>query len=37
MKDLMEPFAPDLPFEDLFGAGTGFESFLPGEPEPPRS
>ncbi|MGW0802528.1 YbaB/EbfC family nucleoid-associated protein [Nonomuraea sp. NPDC002799] len=37
MQELMEPFAPDLPFEDLFGAGTGFESFLPGEPEPPRS
>jgi DNA-binding protein YbaB len=37
MKELMEPFAPDLPFEDLFGEGTGFESFLPGEPEPPRS
>ncbi|GAA3546293.1 hypothetical protein GCM10022419_028040 [Nonomuraea rosea] len=37
MKELMEPFASDLPFEDLFGEGTGFESFLPREPEPPRS
>ncbi|MFI6737113.1 YbaB/EbfC family nucleoid-associated protein [Nonomuraea sp. NPDC050451] len=30
MKELMEPFGvPDLPFEDLFGEGTNFESFLP--------
>ncbi|MDX3106095.1 YbaB/EbfC family nucleoid-associated protein [Nonomuraea angiospora] len=37
MKELMEPFGmPDLPFEDLFGEGTNFESFLPrpGTPEP---
>lgn len=35
MKELMEPFVPDLPFEDLFGAETSFESFLPqpGTPE----
>ncbi|TYB56032.1 YbaB/EbfC family nucleoid-associated protein [Nonomuraea sp. PA05] len=29
MKELMEPFVPDLPFEDLFGEKTNFESFLP--------
>ncbi|MEV0824761.1 YbaB/EbfC family nucleoid-associated protein [Nonomuraea rubra] len=29
MKELMEPFVPDLPFDDLFGEETGFESFLP--------
>ncbi|GAA2213951.1 hypothetical protein GCM10009850_094150 [Nonomuraea monospora] len=29
MKELMEPFVPDLPFEDLFGEKTSFESFLP--------
>ncbi|MEV1173000.1 YbaB/EbfC family nucleoid-associated protein [Nonomuraea sp. NPDC049784] len=37
MKELMEPFGvPDLPFEDLFGEGTSFESFLPhpGTPGP---
>ncbi|WP_433441052.1 YbaB/EbfC family nucleoid-associated protein [Nonomuraea sp. CA-141351] len=40
MKELMEPFGvPDLPFEDLFGEGTSFESFLPrpGTPEQPRA
>jgi DNA-binding protein YbaB len=43
MKELMESVVPDLPFEDVFGEGTGFESFLPrpGRPEPgdprPRS
>ncbi|WP_049570411.1 YbaB/EbfC family nucleoid-associated protein [Nonomuraea sp. SBT364] len=43
MKELMHPFVPDLPFEDLFGDGTSFESFLPGpgtpqpgDPRPPR-
>ncbi|MGN9842663.1 YbaB/EbfC family nucleoid-associated protein [Nonomuraea sp. H19] len=40
MKELMEPFVPDLPFEDLFGEGTSFESFLPQpgrrEPQDPR-
>ncbi|TMR99928.1 YbaB/EbfC family nucleoid-associated protein [Nonomuraea basaltis] len=40
MKELMEPFGPDLPFEDLFGEGTSFESFLPQpstpEPQDPR-
>jgi DNA-binding protein YbaB len=36
MRELMAPFVPDLPFEDLFGAGTSFESFLPdpGTPQP---
>lgn len=36
MRELMRPFVPDLPFEDLFGEGTSFESFLPrpGRPEP---
>ncbi|AQZ61524.1 unnamed protein product [[Actinomadura] parvosata subsp. kistnae] len=29
LKELMAPLVPDLPFEDLFGDGTGFESFLP--------
>ncbi|GAA3714844.1 hypothetical protein GCM10022224_095600 [Nonomuraea antimicrobica] len=32
MKELMEPFVPDLPFDDLFGEGTDFESFLPRPP-----
>ncbi|MEV4115790.1 YbaB/EbfC family nucleoid-associated protein [Nonomuraea sp. NPDC049695] len=40
MKELMEPFVPDLPFEDLFGEGTNFASFLPQpstpEPRDPR-
>lgn len=36
MKELMEPFVPNLPFEDLFGEKTNFESFLPqpGTPQP---
>ncbi|MFC4121919.1 YbaB/EbfC family nucleoid-associated protein [Nonomuraea zeae] len=29
MKELMEPLVPNLPFEDLFGEETSFESFLP--------
>ncbi|MFB4271507.1 YbaB/EbfC family nucleoid-associated protein [Nonomuraea sp. GTA35] len=29
-KELMQPFMPkDLPFEDLYGEGASFESFLP--------
>ncbi|MDA0632355.1 YbaB/EbfC family nucleoid-associated protein [Nonomuraea sp. MCN248] len=29
-KELMKPFMPDdLPLDDLFGEGAGFESFLP--------
>ncbi|GAA3211209.1 YbaB/EbfC family nucleoid-associated protein [Nonomuraea helvata] len=40
MKELMEPFVPDLPFDDLFGEGTDFASFLPQpstpEPRDPR-
>ncbi|MEV0236000.1 YbaB/EbfC family nucleoid-associated protein [Nonomuraea sp. NPDC050786] len=40
MKELMEPFVPNLPFEDLFGEGTDFASFLPQpstpEPRDPR-
>lgn len=42
MRELMGPFVPDLPFGDLFGEGTSFESFLPGagppqpgDPRPP--
>ncbi|MGW4797788.1 YbaB/EbfC family nucleoid-associated protein [Nonomuraea sp. NPDC004297] len=35
LKELMGPFVPDLPFEDLFGDETSFESFLP-QPGTPR-
>ncbi|MEU4575201.1 YbaB/EbfC family nucleoid-associated protein [Nonomuraea sp. ATR24] len=37
MKELMAPFVPDLPFEDLFGEGTDLDAFLPGAgPAQPR-
>ncbi|GAA4959213.1 DNA-binding protein YbaB [Nonomuraea thailandensis] len=35
-KELIEPFVPkDLPFEDLYGEGASFESFLPQPVQPP--
>ncbi|MEV8633391.1 YbaB/EbfC family nucleoid-associated protein [Streptosporangium sp. NPDC051023] len=36
MRELMAPFAPEgLPYDEMFGEGVGFESFLPDPPNPP--
>ncbi|TDC02309.1 YbaB/EbfC family DNA-binding protein [Nonomuraea longispora] len=38
MKEVMEPFVPDLPTDDLFGEDMSFEAFLrrPCKPPGPR-
>ncbi|MET8869998.1 YbaB/EbfC family nucleoid-associated protein [Nonomuraea sp. NPDC004580] len=34
MRELMEPFTPALPFEDLFGSEAGADLFFPGSDLP---